>query len=603
MSAGCRTKTMSSDTNIFHIIKTQVPILDVVQECTTLKRIGLYWKAPCPFHHEKTASFTVSPHREIFYCFGCQAGGDVIVFIQKMENCTALEAVHYLAERYRITLPKEVTYERSTNDHSRKERHRQLCELLAKWFASQLQTNTPAYQYLEARGFTRTSIQEFMIGYFPQGYAEQQKLLKYLRNHQFLVDDILAIKMCMPSKNGVYSPFEGRIIFPIKDGLGHFCGFGGRIYLPHDERSKYYNSAENEYFSKGSMLYGLDAAKKEMQKTGKAFLVEGYIDAIMMAQAGIKNTIATLGTACTINHLKMIARYAQELYVVYDGDAAGKQAVLKLAQICWQVDLEPKVIVLPPGHDPASLLMQGNDFTAYIDNAKNIFVFFLATIGEGFHHKHIADKLKLIESFLEIIRVIECPLKQDLLMQRASKELDIPFGSLKDAMKRSKGSFKDGASSIQPRAVQPEEDDEPILDDEYVSLEKRIVCAILNNGELLTKEHQDYLATYLSPVLASMVQQVIVYIENHGTMNFTHFFTIVDEEIQHYISKLLLESNEIQVTPEYFTKLILQLKRKQWKVIARDIKGKIKNAEKNGDTKLVGTIMQDFLLLKREIFQ
>lgn len=596
---------MSSDTNIFHVIKTQVPILDVVQEYTTLKRIGLYWKAPCPFHHERTASFTVSPHREIFYCFGCQAGGDVIVFVQKIENCTALEAVHFLAERYRITLPKEATYERTVNDHSRKERHRQLCAVLAQWFADQLKPNTPAYQYLEKRGFTQSSIAEFKIGYFPQGYADQQKLLQYLRKHQFLVDDILAIKLCMPSKNGIYSPFEGRIIFPIKDGLGHFCGFGGRVYLPADERSKYYNSAENDYFAKGSTLYGLDMAKKDMQKTGKAFLVEGYIDAVMMAQAGIKNTVATLGTACTVNHLKTIARYAQELYVVFDGDNAGKQAVLKLAHICWQVDLEPKVIVLPPGQDPASLLAQGNNFTPYIDNAKNIFVFFLATIGEGFHHKHIADKLKLIESFLDIIRVIECPLKQDLLMQRASQELDIPFTSLKEAMKRSKSPVKElPAPSIPPSSILPEEREELILDDEYALLEKKIVCAILNNGELLTtKEHQDYLTTYLSPHLASLVAQVIVYIENNGTMNFTHFFTTLNEETQLFTSKLLLESNEIQVTTEYFTKLILQLKRKQWKVIVRDIQGKIKNAERNGDTKLVGTIMQDFLLLKREIFQ
>src|SRR5690242_5522059 len=137
---------MSSDTNIFQIIKTQVPILDVVQECTTLKKIGLYWKARCPFHHEKTASFTVSPHREIFYCFGCQTGGDVIVFIQKMEHCSALEAVQYLAERYRISLPKDSSYEHGdgNDSHFHKERYRRLCTLLAQWFVDQLKSSTLA---------------------------------------------------------------------------------------------------------------------------------------------------------------------------------------------------------------------------------------------------------------------------------------------------------------------------------------------------------------------------------------------------------------------------------------------------------------------------
>ena len=161
------------------------------------------------------------------------------------------------------------------------------------------------------------------------------------------------------SKNALYSPFEDRIMFPITDNLGRFCGFGGRTFMPQDERPKYYNSKENNFFTKGSLIFGLNVAKRDIQHKEIVFVVEGYMDCIAMAQHGYTNTVATLGTACTLEHLKQLSRYASYVYVLYDGDAAGQSAILRLTELCWNVNMDLKVIRLPRQEDPASFLAKG----------------------------------------------------------------------------------------------------------------------------------------------------------------------------------------------------------------------------------------------------
>ena len=347
--------------NLFSYIKQRISILEVVGEYATLKKAGLYWKGCCPFHHERTPSFTVSPHKEIFYCFGCHVGGDVISFIGKIEHCSPLEAARHLAERHRIELPADINWEKSSDDQEAKNAYYKTCAVFAAWCEKELQKNTPARRYIAERKITEHSIKEFSLGYCP---ASLKSLLSYAKDQNILAQNLKEAHIVMEGKQGLYSPFEERIIFPIRDHIGRFVGFGGRIFKEGDDRAKYYNSHDHALFNKGTTLFGLDRAKKAISQQEEAFLVEGYTDLIIMNQYGYTTTVATLGTACTQEHLNLLARYAQRLYIMYDGDAAGQNAIIRLAQLCWNAAIEPFVIFLNSQDDPATFLLSGGDLEA-----------------------------------------------------------------------------------------------------------------------------------------------------------------------------------------------------------------------------------------------
>ena len=342
--------------NLFSIIKQRLTILEVVSEYATLKKAGLYWKGCCPFHHERTPSFTVSPHKEIFYCFGCHAGGDVISFVAKIEHCSPIEAAKHLAERYNIPVPENVTWEKGTDSQEAKNTYYAPAPSLPAGAKSSSQSIPNRIEYLTSRGISRQSIQDFSIGYCS---GSIKSLLTYAQQENMLAQNFIDAHIIFEGRTGLYTPFEDRIIFPITDTIGRMVGFGGRVYKPGDERVKYYNSHDHAFFNKGMILYGLNAAKKAIPSQEAAFLVEGYTDLIQMHQHGFTAAVATMGTACTAEQLKLIARYAQKLYIMYDADPAGQNAIMRLVELCWQVALDPYVIRLPEGQDPASFLQSG----------------------------------------------------------------------------------------------------------------------------------------------------------------------------------------------------------------------------------------------------
>ncbi|MDP3889207.1 MAG: DNA primase [bacterium] len=582
--------------NLFSFIKARIAILDVVQEFTTLKKAGAYWKARCPFHHEKTASFTVSPHKDIFYCFGCHTGGDIITFIQKAEHCSPFEAAQYLAQRYNIELPSSITQQHDISETSAKARTRyfDICKYVALWCHDNLQKNPSLIHYLHDRGFIQESIDLFSLGFFPGGLIAIKSLLHYMQTHNILAQDLIEANIIAHGKTVMYSAFENRLIFPIKDHLGRFCAFGGRIFKDHDERPKYYNSHENEYFTKGNLLFGLDLAKKEIQKTGTLFLVEGYTDCIAMVQHGFTNTVATLGTACTNSHLKLLSRYAQQMYVLYDGDTAGQQAVLRLTELCWQVDLELQIICLPAGQDPASFLAQKGDLNSCIKKAKEIFVFFIDSIGKNFATKLVPEKVHVTRKLVDIIRTIDDPLKQDFLLQKAAKTFDIPFETLKQELGRPRpplyGELSD--SPELPTTVETP----PSLP----TLEKRIFCAIISDMSLINNDYEKYLINYMPRPLRAILRQLHETKQSNPSLDFDYFFNVLGAQEQHYISKLLLEYDQ-KIEKEEFHQLTLQLQKKRWKFIVRDFKMKLTEAKQEGNSTRVEEILQDFLKLKQKI--
>jgi len=588
--------------SIFNFIKSRVSITQVISDYTSLKKIGFYLKGSCPFHHEKTASFTVTPHKDIFYCFGCHQGGDVIAFIARAENCSQLEAARYIAERYGIELPQEVVWEKSEQHMEEKKRYNQLLEIVADWCSQNLAVNPEAQQYLTSRNITKETVRLFSIGYFSNHKMAIKHLLTMVQKEGFLAQDLCAAHVILEGKHGLYSPFEDRIMFPIKDHLGAICGFGGRTFRPQDARPKYYNSHDHQFFNKGSVLYGFDQAKKQIQTHNKVFLVEGYIDCIAMAQAGYPYTVATLGTACTVEHLKIIARHTQQLFAVFDGDNAGKKAIIRLSELCFDMDMELAIVTLPSQDDPASYLQKGGDFNLLVQQARDIFTCYIDQLEIDFSSQRIAGKIQAIKELLVIIGRINDPLRRDLLLQKIAATCSIPVNTLqKELVLLAKPVLPKGAA---PSTSQAPEDDKKYLKRENFELEKQVFCAIINNHEYLLERDESLLVSILPQPLAKIVVALQDYRKQaaQASVDFSGFFITLTDKEQELVSRLLIKQATVANKQE-FLGLMDQLEKKQWKIKVNDVKIRLAQAQQTNNTELVQTLVAEFQSLKQKMLQ
>ncbi len=589
--------------SLFNYIKSNLSIVDIISEYVHLKQAGNYWKGPCPFHAEKDASFTVSPDKQIFYCFGCQASGDVIAFIAKTENLSQIEAVHHMIDRYKIAVPNDLLQKIGGSSQSLKEKEIffHICTSVATWAHQNFLRDHLASSYIAQRGLTQETVKRFNIGYFPSGVNNLNAFLKSMAKEGILAKDLLEHGIIMEGRAQFYSSFEERIIFPIRDNLGRHCGFGGRIFKTGDDRAKYYNSKESEGFIKGKILFGFDLAKKSMQEKEFAFLVEGYLDCITMVQYGYTNTVATLGTACTHEHLKMLARHIKTLYVLYDGDNAGQNAMLRLTELCWEVNLEMKVIQLPPKEDPASLLVGNGDLTSYTLNALDIFTFFIQTLSTNFLQKTLSEKVGLAEKITNIIARINDEFKQDILLQQASNVMQLPLQSLKalTLKQRHRHSQQEARTPITPP---PTPTDEPPQEQDVSVLEEKIFSVIMNNiGKNKTPLIIDHeLLPYFSTRMQTLLKTYET-VKQQGTDNLWNtFLDSLDEQTKSWVVRVSLKYDDTAGS-ESFEQLVSRFCKLNWKNIVKQIKEEIQAAREINDVERLNEILGTFLKLKQGI--
>lgn len=580
--------------NIFSYVKSKISILDVIGEYVTLKPAGSYWKGYSPFKNEKTASFTVSPHKEIYYCFSSCQGGDVIDFVAKMENCSPLEAARHLIERYNLTPPETIHGIASQEKQTEKETYERVCKFFANWCNQMLKQSKIAQDYLQTRSLTHGSINLFNLGYCPTGSQSVKNLLTAGYKENILAQDLLNAQLLMEGKWGLYCPFEERILFPINDHLGRTCGFGGRVFTQQDSRAKYYNSHEHAFFSKSTILYGLDQAKKNIQKEGSVFLVEGYLDCIAMTQAGYPNTIATLGTACTLDHLSLLARYAKKIFVIYDGDSAGKKAIVRLAQMCWQVNIDLFVITLPPEDDPASYLEKHTSLEPLVAGAQDIFIFFVDQLGSRFLNKSTQEKISITAQLLETIGAISDPLKQNMLLQRAATSFDIPLQVLTNQLAHNNYKNQPKPLSPKPEKPGPENADFSLLS--LSSLEKNLFSAILTSGISFNEEDEAFLLAHLPHPLTALFEK---YKKNKYT--FDLFLASLTEQERQLSTRIMLEFQHncsLQTCEELFIEFL----KKQWKMMVNDVKIKLAQTGTT-DSQALEKILTDFQNLKKSMLR
>lgn len=328
-------------------LKARLDVVDVVGSYVELKKAGANFKAPCPFHDEKTASFVVSPAKQIYHCFGCGAGGDSIKFVMEHEKLTYPEAIEKLASSYNFTL----TYTDSKQNKPRS----QLMEKLNEWYQNLLSHNQTAMSYLQERGIYESSIEKFGLGYAPKSH----ETINYLQSQQFNIAEAIEFGVVGhdQERRQTFARFIERITFPIYSANGSIVGFGGRTITGHS--AKYVNSPETKYFNKSRLLYAYNIAKQAIYKKAEIVITEGYLDVIMLHQAGFDNAVATLGTALTNEHLPLLRKGTPRVIMAYDGDKAGRAAALKASKLLSASGFNGGVVVFEGGLDPADMVKEG----------------------------------------------------------------------------------------------------------------------------------------------------------------------------------------------------------------------------------------------------
>jgi DNA primase len=331
-------------------VKAAIDMVELVGARTQLKRAGGRYTGRCPFHEERTPSFSVNPQDKLYYCFGCGAGGDAITFVRETEQLDFTQAVEWLSDRFRIPLEYEEGTPASDSRRRRRERMATLLERATSFYERHLwdtDLGEPARSYLHSRGFVEEVCREFRLGLAPGGATLARSALK----EGFTRDELSAAGLVNRRGNDY---FNGRLLFPLADPRGRVCGFQARRLRDDDPiPAKYVNSPEGELFRKGDLLYGLDKARRAMAKQDRAVVVEGNTDVLALRQAGFEPVVASMGTALTENQLRELYRLTHRLYLCFDADAAGQDATLRGMELATKRGLEVYVVPLPAGTDPA----------------------------------------------------------------------------------------------------------------------------------------------------------------------------------------------------------------------------------------------------------
>ncbi|MHC4870303.1 MAG: DNA primase [Planctomycetota bacterium] len=417
-------------------IRDTVDIVNVIESYFPLKKTGTRYKALCPFHNEKTPSFTVNPDLQLFKCFGCGAGGDTIKFVMQMEGLEFPEAIEVLSDRTGIQLEKKEGISVDPGASNDKKSLYRINHLALKYFEESLQKNSAALSYLKDRGFTDHTITTWRLGWSPDSY---EGFLDYIENQCGEKKDA-ALKyaamagLIKEGNNGYYDFFRGRVMFPIMDIQHRPIAFGGRILVENPERKvgKYLNSPETPLFSKSKVLFGLDSAAKEIRISGNATIVEGYTDVIMCHQYGLRNVVATLGTALTNEHVRLLRRYADKVTARFDSDNAGLNATEKAIRIFVEEDMPLDIIRSEEVKDACEYLPQyGKEgFLEEEKSAEDSFSYFLRRCFGSEGELSIDQKAVAVKKAIELINLSPNKVKSEMLRKKIANLAGISEESL-----------------------------------------------------------------------------------------------------------------------------------------------------------------------------
>lgn len=396
---------MKYSDEIIQRVKDVTDIVSLVGEYVPLKKAGANYKGLCPFHSEKSPSFMVSPARNSFHCFGCGKGGNAITFVMEMDKISFPEALRLLAEKSNIPLPKPQETVRDQEQDRVRERMQELNEFAGKFFHEKLLSaeGQAARDYFKARGFTKEDAVKFQIGFAPAGW---DALKNAAQKAGFSQEELLAAGLLVHNeeKNSFYDKFRNRLIFPVQNNFDKIVAFGGRT-LSDESGPKYLNSPETLLFKKSECLYLLNEAREAIRNKGYVLVVEGYFDALALHHFGFGNTVATLGTALTSQHGRMLKRYTKEIVFSYDADAAGQAAVTRGFEPLVQAGLNIRVLVMPDAKDPDEYLTKHSkeELEALIEKAPGFFRWWAAGLKKKFQGAPVEERMGALQGFAPMI--------------------------------------------------------------------------------------------------------------------------------------------------------------------------------------------------------
>jgi DNA primase len=569
-------------------IQTRTDIVELISNYIPLKRSGRNFKALCPFHSEKTPSFFVSPQKQIFHCFGCGEGGGPIQFLMLYERVNFVDAIEILAKRLGLEIPyqkrenrgiKNILYE-ITNEASLFF-HKTLLE------DKSLQ---PVVSYLNKRGLSKDVIRKFRIG-FARG---DKTLLDYLRKRGFTLEIMEKASLIISQREGWRELFRERVMFPIFDVRSRVVGFGGRIWKEREGVPKYINSLENPLYSKREHLYGLNFSKDEILKQDEVIVVEGYMDMLIPFINGVKNIVASLGTALTLEQIRLIKRYTYNIVLVFDSDKAGQLATLRALDLLLENDLKVRIVKLPSGYDPDLLVREkGIEVFVYLINKKEDFLTYKIGILKNIYDiDSIEGKTKISKEMLSTIDKLKSEVEKYEYIKKLSWILkikeEILLAEYKKLFSKRDFSFPKNNSKIIEEKLFP-------------ITEKIILKFMLTNTKALSVVKKNLKEDdFTSPLIKKAVSFILRNFSKEKFSLQSLLGRIDDKQISSFISSILMDDS-IPLNKDSFKDSIIKLRKKRIKSLRERLKEEIKRAELEGDKEKCKELINKFYKINSEV--
>ncbi|MBW1899401.1 MAG: DNA primase [Deltaproteobacteria bacterium] len=588
-------------------IQNAADIIDIVSESVLLKRAGKNHVGLCPFHSEKTPSFTVNPEKQIFYCFGCTAGGNVFSFLMKHEGISFPEAARALARRYGIELPTGNISAAQKRVMSEREQILVANKHAVDCFSHALLSDSAGrkgLKYLSERGITGNTLERFGIGYAPEGWSN---LMHHLARkgvlERLLEKSGLVIEN--KQKNVFYDRFRNRIMFPIFNTGDQVIGFGGRVL--DDSLPKYLNSPETPVYNKSRSLYGLNVTKQKCREKGLAFIVEGYMDLLALWQNGIENVVATLGTSLTAEHVRLLKGYAEKVILVYDSDDAGLKAAARSISIFDSGHLDSMILVLPEGYDPDSYVFEFGA-EAFIKIAEKAIgsVDFLMESAIKKYGLSVEGKVRIVSAMNEHLAEIQDSVARSLYIKKMAEKLGIDDSAIMEKVRRAMNTKRSGsnAESLLRResgvsGKRHKTWNGSATPTESYPMEKKIIAMMLQFPQVLSEiRRQEILSLFENGGLKKIGISILEHKGDSSRMVSDLIATIDIPQERQLVASLAIE--EDMWGNEGCLKLINQFtdsrKRKQ-----SDLLMKIKKAEAQNDQELLNELLMQRLKDRKKI--
>ena len=435
-------------------IRERTDIVEVVSSYLSLKRSGVNHQGLCPFHQEKSPSFNVNSARQIFHCFGCGVGGNVFSFLMRMEGLSFPDAVRRLGEKVGVEVEEEAVSPEEVRRRDERERILRINEVAGEFYQQLLladEEGAPGRRYLRQRGYESEIVRTFQLGFAPGGW---ESLAKHLTGKNFSSEDSQKAGLVRPGKQerGDYDLFRNRLLFPIHDLQGRMVAFGGRVL--DDSLPKYINSPETAVYHKGQTLYGLYQARDAMRHNGEALVVEGYFDVLALHRAGFPGAVATCGTALTADHARLLKRYADKILLIFDEDAAGRQATFRAMDALVPAGLLVSVVTMPVGEDPDSLLKEKGEegFRLCLDAARPVLEVFIED-QLRVNDESVEGRARAAEQVLERIKRLPGDLERSLYVKRLAELTGLDVELLKSKVRGGVPALKQGRAPAQSNPV------------------------------------------------------------------------------------------------------------------------------------------------------